>query len=230
MKVRRRTNHRGFTLIEVLIIVAVLIGLLAIWLPAWRRATTRSSGMSCINHLKQVGLSFRMWALDNNDMFPMQVSVTNGGTMELVDSGSVYEHFLVMSNELNVPKILICPEDTDPKRLMATTFASTVTAGMAWQIPFTNDHSVGYFVGVDADEPQPQTILTGDANLTVGGVPVSRGLLNLWTNAPVSWTKDRHVNQGNIGLADGSVTGVSTPKLRELLVNTRVATNRLAFP
>ncbi|MBE0545359.1 MAG: type II secretion system protein [Verrucomicrobia bacterium] len=230
MKPHAQTNRRGFTLFEVLIIVAVLIGLLAILLPAWRRATARTSKVGCTNHLKQIGLAFKQWALDYGDKFPMQVSVTNGGTMELVDAGNVYVHFLVMSNELNTPKILICPQDADPKRLRATTFASTVPSGTSGQIPFTNDHSVSYFVGVDADETQPQTILTGDANLTVGGVPVSRGMLNLWTNALVSWTEDRHVNQGNIGLADGSVTGVSTPKLRELLVNTRAATNRLAFP
>lgn len=230
MKVRRRTNHRGFTLFEVLIIVAVLAIAAVLLLPSLAKSRVRVKKINCVNQLKQLGLSFKQWALDYGDKFPMQVSVTNGGTMELVDAGNVYVHFQVMSNELNTPKILICPQDADPKRLPATTFASPVPSGTPGQIPFTNDHSVSYFVGVDADEPQPQTILTGDANLTVGGLPVSRGILNLWTNAPVSWTKDRHVNQGNIGLADGSVTGVSTPKLRELLVNTRAATNRLAFP
>jgi len=34
----------------------------------------------------------------------MQVSATNGGTMELVNSGVVWVHFAVMSNELNTPK------------------------------------------------------------------------------------------------------------------------------
>ncbi|MBE0545360.1 MAG: type II secretion system protein [Verrucomicrobia bacterium] len=230
MKVRRRTIPRGFTLFEVLIIVAVLIIAAVLMLPSFAKSRARASKTSCTYNVKQVHLSFRLWALDNGDKFPMQVSVTNGGTMELVDSGSVYVHFLVMSNDLQTPKILICPQDADPKRLTATTFASPTPAGTPGQIPFTNDHSVSYFVGVDADETQPQTILTGDANLTVGGVPVSRGLLSLWTNAPVSWTKDRHVNQGNIGLADGSVTGVNTPGLRELLMNTGASTNRLAMP
>lgn len=230
MKVRRRANHCGFTLFEVLIIVAVLIGLLALWLPAWRRAATSSSKLSCANHLKQVGLAFRMWGLDNNDMFPMQVSTTNGGTMEWVDAGNVYVHFLVMSNELNTPKLLICPQDADARRVLATTFTATVPSGTPGQIPFTNDHSVSYFVGVDAEETQPQTILSGDANQTVGGVTVSRGLLSVWTNAAVSWTKDRHVNFGNIGLADGSVQSVTDLRLWHLLVETRTATNRLAFP
>lgn len=230
MKVRRRANHCGFTLFEVLIIVAVLAIAAVLLLPSLAKPRVRVKKINCVNHLKQVGLAFRMWALDNNDMFPMQVSVTNGGTMELVDAGSVYVHFLVLSNELNTPKLLICPQDADPKRLLATTFTATATSGTPGQIPFTNDHSVSYFVGAYAEETQPQTILSGDANLTVGGATVSRRLLNLWTNAPVSWTKDRHVTFGNIGLADGSVQSVTDLRLLHLLVETRATTNRLAFP
>ncbi len=231
VKEDRRQTRRGFTLFEVLIILAILGLLAAAFLPALTKSRHQRSRIDhCSNNLKQVGLAVRMWALDNNDLFPMQVSVTNGGTMELVDSGNVYVHFLVMSNELHTPKLLICPQDADPKRLMATTFSSTVRAGLPDQIPFTNDHSVSYFVGVEADELQPQAILSGDANLALGGVPVSRGMLNLWTNAPVSWTKDRHVTYGNIGLADGSVQPLSDWRLPHLLRETGRATNRLAFP
>ncbi|MEI2724523.1 MAG: hypothetical protein V9H26_13600 [Verrucomicrobiota bacterium] len=49
--------------------------------------------ISCINNLKQFGLAVRLWATDNTDVFPP-------------DS-------LSMSNELNTPKILVCPADTN---------------------------------------------------------------------------------------------------------------------
>jgi hypothetical protein len=38
----------------------------------------------CVNDLKQVGIAFRLWEGDNNDKYPMAVSVTNGGAMELI--------------------------------------------------------------------------------------------------------------------------------------------------
>jgi len=186
--------------------------------------------MSCVNNLKQVGLSFRQWALDNNDKNPMRVSVTNGGTMELIGNGNVFVHFLVMSNELNTPKVLFCPQESNPKRQPATTFASSISPGALYSIPFTNDLSVTYFVGVDAVDTSPQMFLAGDDNLTIRGVRVKRGLLSLWTNTPVAWTKDRHVNQGNICLADGSVRGFNNQTLARAFQSTGVVTNRLAMP
>ena len=228
MKAQVKPKRRGFTLIEFLVIVAVLAVLVAIYFPALR--PSRPRGLYCVNNLKQVALAFRQWSLDNDDRFPMQVSVTNGGTMELVGKGNVYVHFLVMSNELNTPKVLFCPQESDPKRRTATTFASTVRPGMPYQaIPFTNDLSVSYFVGLDANGTKPQTFLAGDRNL-IGGTMLPNRILLLTTNDVVRWGKDLHNSQGNVALADGSVQGFSSSRLREALANTGVETNRLAMP
>src|SRR6266516_3654392 len=126
MKTHVVMKRRSFTLLEFLLIVTVLAVLVAVFLPAMTRRHYRNPRINCVNNLKQVGLAFRQWALDNNDKFPTQVSVTNGGTMELVESGNVYVHFLVMSNELNMPRILFCPQESNPKRQPATTFASSI--------------------------------------------------------------------------------------------------------
>jgi prepilin-type processing-associated H-X9-DG protein len=182
-----------------------------------------------MNNLKQVGLSFRTWALDNSDKYPMQVAVTNGGTMELVSSGLVFPHFLVMSNELSTPKILICPEGPRGWSNSASTF-SGVRPPDPFNVPFTNDNQVSYFVGVDADPSQPSMVLVGDEDIGIGGVQLRHGLQHVWTNSAVSWIKPRHSGGGNVGLADGSVQQVSSAGLRGLLVQTGVATNRLAVP
>jgi len=59
-------------------------------------------------------------------------------------------------------------------------------------------------------------------------------MLDLATNAPVTWTAARHDHAGNIGYADGSVWEVSGLGLRNALQNavqgTPYATNRLAIP
>lgn len=211
-------------------VIVALSVLVALYLPSLTRRRGCSGGISCVNNLKQVGLSFRQWALDNNDKNPMQVSVTNGGTKELTGGGNVYVHFRVMSNELNTPKILFCPQETNSKRQPATTFASAVSPGTPYQVPFTNDNYVSYFVGVDAVDTAPQMFLTGDDNLAVRAVRVKPGLLSLWTNTPIAWTKERHVNQGNICRADGSVWGPDNRTLPQLFQSTGVITNRLEFP
>ena len=88
---------------EVLLTVGVLVLLASLLLPSLSRGGS-SKRIVCVNNLKQVGLSFRIWYGESVDRFPMQVSLTNGGTLELVRRGAVWPHFLVMSNELDTPK------------------------------------------------------------------------------------------------------------------------------
>jgi prepilin-type N-terminal cleavage/methylation domain-containing protein/prepilin-type processing-associated H-X9-DG protein len=222
-------NHgsRAFTLIELFICIAVLAVLAALLLPELR-SRRRSSRLGCANNLKQIGLGFRTWALDNGDKFPMQVSETNGGTMELVESGKVLNHFLVMSNELSTPKILFCPEENDSRRTQANSFA--IPPVVAGGIPFTNDYQVSYFVGVDADSKWPQMLLCGDRNLAANGTPLNPGLHSIPTNTALTWFQSRHAGGGNICFADCSVNQFNARALRGSLLATGVATNRLAIP
>ena|ERR1041385_2148903 len=48
---------------------------------------------------KTNGLSFRVWEGDNGDKYPMQVSRTNGGSMEFITGPNAFLHFQVMSND-----------------------------------------------------------------------------------------------------------------------------------
>ena len=225
MKSRFR-KRSAFTRMDLILIVAALVVTALVTLPLIAKRHARSSKISCTNQLKQIGLAFRQWGLDNGDKYPAMVSTANGGAKEWIEAGATYTSFLVMSNELNTPKILVCPYEKRKKIVAATTFGFPSSP---W-IPLTNNHSVTYFVGLDADEAQPNTILSGDDNFLVSGEEPKSGVLLLWTNSPVAWTKDRHVYQGNLALADGSVLGLTTPMLKKALVNTGMKTNRLAMP
>jgi prepilin-type processing-associated H-X9-DG protein len=221
-------RYAAFTRMDFIIIVAVLVVLAFVTLPLIARRSARTSRTGCTNNLKQIGLAYRQWSIDDGDKYPAAVSTADGGAKEWIEAGAVYTSYLVLSNELNTPKILICPEDRTPKRVQATTFEWPSPSPNS--VPFTNNDNVSYFVGLDADETEPQRILVGDDNFLVGGVKPKPGVLSLWTNTPVAWTKDRHAKQGNVGLADGSVMGVSTSMFQHTLINTEMATNRLAMP
>ncbi|HEV2211488.1 MAG TPA: type II secretion system protein [Verrucomicrobiae bacterium] len=110
MKDSPRNRNAGFEFIEMLVVLAILLVAAVVLLSTLARSRRPAPGITCSNNLKQIDLSFKTWALDNNDRFPMEVSITNGGTKELVNTGAVYVHFLVMSNELSTPKLLVCPE------------------------------------------------------------------------------------------------------------------------
>lgn len=210
-------RNQALTLMEVVIIIAVLAVLAAFFLPALAKAKRRASKINCISNVKQVGIAFRLWADDHNNKYPMAVSVTNGGAMELVATGNVAACFRVMSNELSTPKILLCPEDTH------RTYATNFSTG------FSNTN-ISYFINADTAETYAQMILDGDDHLIVNGARVKSGILNLGTNSQVAWTKDRHQACGNLGLADGSAQQVTVWGLKNALIQTGVATNRLAIP
>src|SRR5262245_47184752 len=172
MKIPRSIRTQALTLMEVLIIVGVLMLLLAFLLPNLNRRgrarASRYASIQCVNNLKQVGLAFRVWETDHDDKFPMQVSITNSGAMEFVGSPDTFRIFEVMSNELNTPKILICPEESGRGRIMANLFGSDIAAPSGLLNRFAGNTNLSYFVGVDATDLNPQSFLSGDHNLTNG--------------------------------------------------------------
>ena len=208
----------GFSLLEVIVVIVTVLLLLAVF--TMRRPRPRGHPPNCITNLKQVGLAARMWSNDNSDQFPWQVSTNRGGTMEFAASSEVFRHFAVMSNELSSPRILICPADRE--RLRANTF-----------FPALANSNVSYFVGLEANETRPQSILTGDRNI-MGGV-TNGALLSFRSNDVPQWASSIHTNQGNIALGDGSVQQLTDQTLARqfqttFLAQASMTTLRLAIP
>ena len=199
-----------------LVVVSILVGIL---LPAMTPRPVHGKRISCVSNIKQVGLAFRMWANDHGDRFPWQVSMSEMGTLEFAESRNVFLHFATVSNELNSPKVLACSSDTKVSRESEWT-------------NFNNAH-LSYFVGLDSNEANPQTILTGDRNL-LGGQVASNGIMRFDAQSAASWGTGIHKSAGNIGLADGSaaqVTGNGLHRqLQSSLQSTSLAALRFSIP
>jgi prepilin-type processing-associated H-X9-DG protein len=190
----------AFTKLDMLIVVGTLV-MLALWLVYLRpTARPRAARINCVSNLKQVGLAFRMWANDHGDRFPWQVPIAQGGTKELRQLPIAVWHYVAVSNELNDPKILKCPND--PLRRRTTAWDESLHL------------SLSYFAGLNADEPHPTMILSGDRNVSTNSSTL-KGSLAVQDTSQLQWTKDLHQNNGNIGFADGSVAQMTSPKLRD---------------
>jgi type II secretory pathway pseudopilin PulG len=216
-----QTNQRiAFTLIELLVMIVTLVMLGVLLFAGVPRVRNEARLKQCVNNLKYVGLAFRIWGGDSNDGYPMHYSITDGGSLELVRTGAVFHVFQVMSNELSDDvKLLICPSDN---RIAAMNFDRLANSNLS------------YFVGIDANDTQPDMFLSGDRNLTNGPLDNFQ-IMSLSTNSNPGWTEVMHKLRGNIGLADGSVQNFDTARVQSLIrvmggVPGSITTNRLVFP
>ena len=212
-------NNSAITRIEVIVIIGVIV-ILMVGSGVFDRgypARPKPVGVVCENNLKIIGLSCRIWSGDARDIFPMGISVTNGGALELTQTGNVVSAFLLMSNELSTPKIWTCPADTN--RIRATAFSNLTSS------------NISYFVNADTiNSDNPQLVLSGDCNLQIGASPVKSGLLLIRTNDSVTWVSARHGKFGYILFADGSVRLVASTNLSDCFPRTGVSATHLAIP
>ena len=219
------------TIFEVIVVVSIIAILVAMLLPVLARHHSGGQRIDCTNNLKQLGLAYRIWAGDNNDKYPMQVSAINGGAMELVGGPDAWKTFQVMSNELSTPKILYCPEDA-------------AHGGAATNFGDDLKNKISYFIDAYATVANTNVLLSGDDHFLINGSPVKPGLIEVTSNTPIAWDSSRHVfvethawvfkkktGWGNIGLGDGSIRWqMTSPGLTNLLSQTGLAANRLAIP
>ena len=61
----KRNRQQGFTLVEIMIVVAIIGLLAAIAIPNFVRARTTSQKNACINNLRQIDGAKQQWALEN---------------------------------------------------------------------------------------------------------------------------------------------------------------------
>jgi type II secretory pathway pseudopilin PulG len=212
MRRRLGQNAEALTRVELIVVVGVIALMAAFVLAGIPRMKQKARRIQCTDNLKQLGLAYRTWAIDNATESSPQVTTNREGAPGPLRSGEAFRHFQAISNIVGSPKVLVCPADN---RVPATDFG-----------PGFSNTNLSYFVGLDAVETSPQMFLYGDRNLT-NGLPIQEGVLLLVPNRPLGWTHGLHYPQGNIALGDGSVQGWASSRLPSAVVG---ITNRLAMP
>jgi type II secretory pathway pseudopilin PulG len=232
MKTNLNQRRTGLTIIEVCVVIALLAVLASMLLPATSRSSQhRAQRISCLNNLKEIGTAYRLWAGDNGDLVPSQQTVASNGWWDFLTNGNqgarCWMNYAIMQNELGQsPKLVVCPAD---ERQPALAFTNG----------FDNTH-VSYFVGVNANDTYPQSMLGGDRNLGPGTVPdpgygfsPKDGKGNdviIPISGPVCWSLKMHsagnpAGGGNILLGDGSGQQMSSASFNQNWLRNAAGTN-----
>jgi prepilin-type N-terminal cleavage/methylation domain-containing protein len=112
-RLRHATGAHGFTLLELIVSVAIVVVLALLLLPALRSAREKSQRTVCTSNLRQINLGLRMYADDANDRAPHTPGSSNAPGLNWSGYKEVMKSYVGLIGASSArDKVFACPKDT----------------------------------------------------------------------------------------------------------------------
>ena len=210
----QRKKRSGFTLIEILVVVAIIALLAAILFPVFGRARENARRSSCASNLKQNGLGWLQYSQDYDEKV-MRVATSQPGKTFYwwgsFDGSTLRESEGLLQPYMKSGQIQACPSFENRLR------ASVGLTGYAYNNSFLSPSDYGpaptyteipIAVGLSQIQSPAETVAMADSAQisTSSGTPILRG--NTYLSTPSSAypaLHGRHNGMANVLWADGHV-------------------------
>jgi prepilin-type N-terminal cleavage/methylation domain-containing protein len=124
MLMKLRSNKAAFTLVEIMIVVAIIGLLAALAIPGFVKARKQSQGRRIINDARQLDSAIDQWAIEKGKK--------DGDTVNTVEAASYLKGQVWIANDLLNNQFTINPVGTNQVQISSTTKTALDGVGVDW--------------------------------------------------------------------------------------------------